>query len=131
MAVEDSGDDTRKVGILNKGSENTDEFYWFFVPKYTSKIDMIPIFEADNTQSSIDFTIVEEVSTGIVSSNEKIASESLATGIAIEKTIEKSAEVEVGFETPFVSGSASANLGTEDTTSESLAQEFNNEYTQQ
>jgi hypothetical protein len=39
---------------------------WFFVATYTSTFDMTAIFEADNTEGSVDFAIVEEVTTGMV-----------------------------------------------------------------
>jgi hypothetical protein len=88
---------------------------------------LTPIFEADNSQSSIDFTIVEEVSTGIVSGNENINSTSITTGKAIEKSVETSAELAV----EYGAVSATAAVTMEASAASSLGSEFATEYSQQ
>merc|ERR1719198_449676 len=116
---------------LDSNSPSQANKKWYFRPRFTSLLNYVKIFEADNSKGTQDFTIVEDISQGITSANSRVNSSGTEIGTAVSNTFTAGGETEVsGSYGPF-GGSAGGAYQNTDTTETDMGLQVSAEFSEQ
>merc|ERR1719198_205264 len=116
---------------LDSNSPSQANKKWYFRPRFTSLLNYVKIFEADNSKGTQDFTIVEEISQGITSANSRVKEESKESETAISNSFTKGVSATVEGSYGPVSGSATGSYQDTHDTEKTMAAEFASEFSSQ